>query len=138
MKLFPSASSVTSRGIAARWLVLVGIVWIFPLGLLAPKFIVSGGVSRWNIWDCAALFTRRAKVWGDVRAEARTAAGWQRLDFAQLSPQGLAGYRQRLDRVLEETVKQKKTNNMVSAVSQHVAEHAARLGLGHLYEPDLS
>jgi hypothetical protein len=126
--------STESKRLVTSWLTGVIIVWLLPLGLFAPKFFAYSEFSRWNVWDCAALFTRRAKVWGDLRAEARTSGGWQPLDFSKLSPQGLAGYRQRLDRVLEETVKHKGVHNMVSQVSEHLAAHIERLGLGHVYE----
>jgi len=69
-------------------------------------------------------------VWGDVAVLVREheKAPWVQVDFTRISPQGLAGHRQRIDRVLEECVKRRKRLNLFPRVCEDIARKHVETG----------
>jgi hypothetical protein len=101
-----------------KWLAF-STVWLLALLIFACRWTTpTGFFQRWNVWDCGALFTRSAQVWGDVAVLVRgdERQPWVQVDFTRISPQGLAGHRQRIDRVIEEAVKRRKRLNLFPRV----------------------
>lgn len=114
------------------------LLWCVPLVFFGCRFaqFPSETFHRWNIWDCGALFTRAAEVWGDlavqVRADARQS--WVQVDLETISPQGLAGYRQRIDRVMEEVYKRRKRLDLFPRLCADIAAKHEAAGGGRVTE----
>ena len=106
------------------WTVL-SMAWLLLLALFACRLVsLPTIVHRWNVWDCGALFTRAAEVWGDISILVRSDSGgeWIQVNLAKISPQGLAGYRQRIDRVVEEAIRRRKVLNLFPRVCADIAQ----------------
>lgn len=113
------------------------IAWLLALLLFACRWTSpTGFFQRWNVWDCGALFTRSAQVWGDVAVLVREQerAPWVQVDLTRISPQGLAGHRQRIDRVIEETVRRRKRLNLFPRVCEDIARKHFETGGGEVTE----
>jgi hypothetical protein len=118
------------------WTFLITIIWVLPLGLGAIRV---ANFNHWhlNIWDCAALFTSEAKVWGDISMIGRSKNkdnSWVQLDFESLSPQGVAGYRQRVDKIIEDAMRSRRKLDFFPRVCEDIARKAEELGYGNIEE----
>jgi hypothetical protein len=88
-------------------LLLLAVVWLLPL-------FCAGAIGRYFVRmhprlafqsTVAGIFMYRTGVWAQmlIQVQRKGAAGWQSIDASELSPMGCFGYRQRLDRILQET-----------------------------------
>lgn len=107
-------------------LALMVFAWLIPfycvgsmLGL--PVRIYSRLAFQYS---AAGLFTRRVPFWTQtlIQVQSKGAADWKTIDTSELSPMGAFGFRQRLDRVLQDTI----GKNVADVVRQRLAEWVAK------------
>ncbi|MEZ0273985.1 MAG: hypothetical protein ACAH88_03705, partial [Roseimicrobium sp.] len=84
------------------------LLWLVPCFLAGSLGRLPVKVPPWLSLQYTAgglFFTSRTDKWAQtqVQVHRRGTSNWQTIDTAQFSPMGTFGYRQRLDRVLQET-----------------------------------
>lgn len=103
-------------------LFLLTVWWIVP-------FFIAGWLGHLPVaiykrlafqYTAAGLFTKRAGAWTQMVIQVNHAApaDWKTIDISALSPMGAFGYRQRLDRILQEINGRRQ---VVDAVKQRLA-----------------
>ncbi|MCX6853860.1 MAG: hypothetical protein NTV80_03030 [Verrucomicrobia bacterium] len=114
---------------AARFLLLLllFLLWLVPLAWIGSTlgnlpFRVPR--SLWQQYNAAALFTKRTATWSDRRIEIRTANSdqWRVLNMVEVSPMPLAGYRQRIDRILSDTRSKKIAESLRQRMALWIAQ----------------
>ncbi len=100
------------------------LLWVYPLIIIGSKQLkMPSYLVRWPLYDCAALFTHRSNVWGDPAIVLRLDDGsWIEPKMELFSPQGLAGYRQRLERIVREIPKSRGKIDLGGKVATFVAK----------------
>lgn len=105
---------------------------IFMLLWLVPFYLTGAMIQYWNSiysrlrfqYSAAGLFTRRIPVWNQTLYQVRTAgvAEWKTIDTSEISPMRAFGFRQRLDRIFQDT----SNKNGVAGVRERLAAWVAQ------------
>lgn len=118
---------IASRNHAVIWLLAACFCWLVPL-LASKRAVVFAWVPvpRWLQFetDCAALFTKREADWNQVvyRVWRAGGAGWEEAGRDLMSPMPVAGYRQRLDRLVATVQSKPKLRDQVwPRLASHLA-----------------
>lgn len=122
-----------SKGMVVRVIIslVLSVFWLVPFYLAGSMLYPPAMVySRLNFqYTAAGLFTRRIPIWTQTLYQVRTKylAEWRYIDTAELSPMGAFGFRQRVDRVFQDTSGKPLTEQVRLRLAEWVAlEYAKR------------
>lgn len=115
-------------------LLILTVVWLVP-------FFWAGWMKRLPFkvyprlsfqYSAAGLFTQRIETWTQmlIQVQHNGSTDWTTLDTAELSPMGAFGYRQRLDRILQETQGRKVADVVKPRLAAWLAQRYGELHPG--------
>jgi hypothetical protein len=108
------------------WVIAVILIWLGPL-LLVGSQSVSWRQLPSNLrfqYGCAALFTRTVKSWSQAKylVQLGDGAEWKEVPREWVSPMRVAGYRQRVDRIVPELNRSRSKTQMLDRLAAHVVD----------------
>ncbi len=101
------------------------VTWLLPFfyaGLMGGvPFVVPARLA--NQYNAAGLFTKRMTHWSQMLIQIRFGKEdeWQTIDTADVCPMGAFGYRQRPDRILQETNGREVGHDVRKRMAQWIA-----------------
>jgi hypothetical protein len=107
------------------WLLAITFLWLIPVLVAGSKTAKIKFLPKHISYQysCAGLFTGREGAWAQacylVKLKGRP--NWIELSREIVSPMPVAGYRQRLDRLITETRKSKSKDKLYLRLSAHIA-----------------
>lgn len=114
------------------FLLLCSVLW------LAPFFHTGLTRVSWKIFpkawsyqhNAAALFTTKAKNWGDCHLEWQNKDGtWYEADERQLFPAGISGEGTRFDRIIRKFVPLRSRQAVFLRITNHALQRGRQLGI---------
>lgn len=106
------------------------MLWLVPFYLTGAMLPSPSAIySRLRFqYSAAGLFTRRITNWNQTLFQVRTQAvsEWKTLETAELSPMGAFGFRQRMDRVFQDTSNKKGVEQVRQRLAEWIGEEYAK------------
>jgi hypothetical protein len=115
---------------ALIWTALSVLLWLIPVFAVGSRMGVVRFLPRHltHQYACAALFTNIERSWTQAAYLVKVdgSSQWSEVDREVVSPMRIAGYRQRVDRIVTETRRVKDKDAMLDRLAAHVAASYAR------------